>query len=150
MGAAEILLGTHVEIIVMDVVEHGINACHCRDADRPWRQSWVAIGVVWTLDAEQVVVDALQVESLPGVFDGRIGLQEAFPQDIRHCEASDGCSTCRQSSVSHRCWLVSSSTILARVMTSTGVQLHSLCLLVCAQSSRTCPLSFFMRSSRFV
>ena len=52
VGAAEILLRTHVEIVVVDVVEHGINAGNSRDADRPWRQSWVAIGVVGAADAE--------------------------------------------------------------------------------------------------
>ena len=75
VGAAEILLRTHVEIVVVDVVEHGIDAGNSRDADRPWRQSWVAIGVVGAADAEQVVVDALQLETLPGELDGRIGLK---------------------------------------------------------------------------
>ena len=75
MSAAEILLGTHVEIIVMHMVEDGIDTCYARNTDRPRCQTWVLVGIIRALDRQEVVVDTLEVESLPGIVNGRIGLQ---------------------------------------------------------------------------
>ncbi len=59
----------------MHMVEDGINTCYARNADRPRWQTWVLVGIIRVLDRQEVVVDALEVESLPGIFNGRIGLQ---------------------------------------------------------------------------
>ncbi len=56
-------------------VQHCIDTGHRWDADRPWRQSGIAVGVVGAVDREQVVVDALESELLPGELDRRVSLQ---------------------------------------------------------------------------
>ena len=43
VGTAEIFLGAHVDVLVLYVVEHGIDACHRRDADRTRRKSRILV-----------------------------------------------------------------------------------------------------------
>ena len=69
MSAAEILFGTHVEVIVMHMVEDGIDTCYARNTDGTRWQTWVLVGIIRTLDRQEVVVDALEVESLPRILD---------------------------------------------------------------------------------
>ena len=57
------------------VVEHGVDACHRRDADRTWRKTRILIRIIRTLDIQQVVVDALQAKLLPGELNGWVCLQ---------------------------------------------------------------------------
>ena len=64
MSAAEILLGTHVEVIVMHMVEDGIDTCYARNTDRPRWQTWVLVGIIRALDRQEVVVDALEVKTM--------------------------------------------------------------------------------------
>ena len=101
--AAEILLRAHVKVVMVDMVEHGVNACYRWDADWSGRQSCVYISVVRALDVQQVVVDTLQVKAFPCILDCRVGL-EAFLQGIRRCGASGGCSTFRPPWASPRRW----------------------------------------------
>ena len=75
VGAAEILLGAHIEILVLYMVEYGINAGNRWNADWARRKTWILVGVVWTLDVQEVVVDTLQFETLPGELDGWVSLQ---------------------------------------------------------------------------
>ena len=75
MGAAEVLLCTHIEIVVVCIVEHSIDAGDGRDADGSRRESSIAIGVVGAVDGEEFVVDALELELLPGELHGGVGLQ---------------------------------------------------------------------------
>ena len=44
--AAEILLGAHVEVVVVHMVEHGVDASYARYADGAWWKTWVLIRVV--------------------------------------------------------------------------------------------------------
>ena len=39
MGAREVLLSAHVEVVVVRVVQHGINADRGGDTDRTWRKA---------------------------------------------------------------------------------------------------------------
>lgn len=73
--SAEIFLGAHVDVLVLYVVEHGIDACHRRDADRTWRKSRILVRIIRALDIQQVVVDAFQAKLLPGELDGWVCLQ---------------------------------------------------------------------------
>ena len=75
MRSAEIFLCAHIEIVVMHMIEHGINASNARDANRAWRKTGILIGVVWTVDMQEIVVDSLELKLLPCELDGWIGLQ---------------------------------------------------------------------------
>ena len=55
VGTAEILLGAHVDVLVLYVVEHGVDACHRRDADRTRRKSRILIRIIRALDRKSVV-----------------------------------------------------------------------------------------------
>lgn len=44
--AREVLLGTHVEIVMACVVEYGIQSDRGGDTDGAWRESLVEVGVV--------------------------------------------------------------------------------------------------------
>ena len=57
------------------MVEYGINAGNRWNADWARRKTWILVGVVWTLDVQEVVVDTLQFETLPGELDGWVSLQ---------------------------------------------------------------------------
>ena len=75
VGATEIILGAHVEIVVMNAIEHSINTCDGRNADRAGREPRVFVGVVGALDGEQIVVDAFEFETLPSKFYRGVSLQ---------------------------------------------------------------------------
>ena len=46
MGAGEIFLGTHVEVIVLGVVQDTLQALVRRYTDRAWRKSGILIGII--------------------------------------------------------------------------------------------------------
>ena len=58
MCAAEIFFGAHVEVVMMLVMENGINADHRRDADGARGQSLIDIGIVRAHRFEVVPEDA--------------------------------------------------------------------------------------------
>ena len=73
--ARKIAVGAHVQIVVRLAVEHRVDAFDACHFDWARRQSDVCIGVVGALNAEMVVVDALQVEVFQGKLHRGIGLQ---------------------------------------------------------------------------
>ena len=75
VGAAEILLGAHVEIVVMNAIEHSIDTRDGRNADRAGREPRIFVGVVGALDGEQIVVDTFEFETLPSKFYRGVSLQ---------------------------------------------------------------------------
>ena len=75
MGAREILLGTHVEVVVLHGVEHSVDALHAGNLDGAWGQAGVAVGVVGAVEGQHVVVDAACAEILHGKLHGGVGLQ---------------------------------------------------------------------------
>ena len=74
VGTTEVLLGTHIEVVVMYVVEHCIDASHGGDAYRTGREADVAVSVVGTADKGLVGIDSFQAKLLKGKLDGRVSL----------------------------------------------------------------------------
>ena len=75
VGAGEVLLGAHIEVVVADGIEHGIDATDGGNLDGAWGQPRVLIGVVGRVRLEQLLPDALQGKLLQGKLDGGVGLQ---------------------------------------------------------------------------
>ena len=75
VGATEVLLGTHIEVVVVDGIEYGVNALNGSNLDRTWGKSCILVGVVGRVSAQMVLPDALQLKLLQRKLDGRIGLQ---------------------------------------------------------------------------
>ena len=46
---AEILFGTHIEVVVFHVIEHGIYTGHSRNTDGAGGKSCVTIGIEWAV-----------------------------------------------------------------------------------------------------
>ena len=74
MSAREILLGTHIEIVVMNEIEHSIYTCNARNTDRTWRKSLITIGVVRANHTQELGVDTTKLKLLKSELDGRICL----------------------------------------------------------------------------
>ena len=71
----EIFLGAHIYIIVLRVVQYGINARHRGDADGAWRKSCMSVGVVRTVAKQVFVKDSAKGKIAEGEFHGRVGLE---------------------------------------------------------------------------
>ena len=89
MGPTEVGLGTHIHIIVVRIVEHGVDSCHGGDANRARWKSFVAVGVVRTVGGKHFLIDTLGFEIARGKFHGRVGLEahaivEAVNVHTRH------------------------------------------------------------------
>ena len=46
MGAGEVLLGAHVDVIVLGVVQHAFQALVRRYADRTWRKTCMLVSII--------------------------------------------------------------------------------------------------------
>ena len=75
VGAREVLLGTHIQIGMLRVMEHGIYPVDAGHADGTGRQPQVLIGVVGALGLEMLVIDAAEREVAHGEFHRRVGLE---------------------------------------------------------------------------
>ena len=75
MCPREVFLGTHVHVVVVDMVEHSVYACHRGYAYRARWQPGVTVCVVWRVDEEQLVVYAPEVEPPPCVLYRGVGLE---------------------------------------------------------------------------
>ena len=74
MSTREILLSTHIEIIVMHEIEHSINTCYAWNTDRTRRKSLITICVIRTLNAQELGVDTTKLKLLKSELDSRICL----------------------------------------------------------------------------
>ena len=74
VGAREVLFGTHVDIVVMLVVEHSIDACNRWYADGTRRQTSHAVGVVGRLDLQMFVEHTSDGEVANSEDDCRVAL----------------------------------------------------------------------------
>ena len=74
MSTREILLGTHIEIVMMHEIEHSINTCYAWNTDRTRRKPLIAIGVVWTIHAQKFGVDTTKLKLLESKLNGRVCL----------------------------------------------------------------------------
>src|SRR5574344_2359676 len=62
--SAEVFFCTHIQILVMYMVQYSIYACDRRNTYRTRRQTWVTVGVVRTLYESHICVNAVQVKLL--------------------------------------------------------------------------------------
>ena len=60
VAAAEVFLRTHVDVVVLLVVQHGIYVYHVGYTDGAGRKTGIFVGVVGIVDSEHAVVDAAQ------------------------------------------------------------------------------------------
>ena len=60
MTSGKILLGTHIQVVMFHVVQHGIQSFDSRDAERPRRQSRVFIGIIGRIDLQMFEKDTLE------------------------------------------------------------------------------------------
>ena len=58
MRAREVFFGTHIQIVVTDRIEHGLQACYARYADRTRGQASNLVSVVEKIKLEMFVQDA--------------------------------------------------------------------------------------------
>ena len=75
MSAAEILLGAHIQIVEVHTVEDSIYTDNAGNTYRSGRQSRVLICVIRTFNAQQLIVDTMQIELFPRKLYRRIGLK---------------------------------------------------------------------------
>ena len=81
---AEVFLGAHIDVVVVLVVEYGIQIfCH-GDADGAWGQTFVFIGVVRTVGGEHAVENAADAEVLQGELHRGVRLQQHAFLQIRY------------------------------------------------------------------
>ena len=66
MRTAEVFFCTHIDIVVMHIVQHGVNGSHRRDADRSGRKSAVLVGVVRAVNREPLLINTVSREILCG------------------------------------------------------------------------------------
>ena len=52
VGTREIFLGTHVEIVVADMIQHSVNATNAGYLDRARRQPLIPVGVIGRVDGQ--------------------------------------------------------------------------------------------------
>jgi len=64
VGAREILLGAHIEVVVMRIIQHGIQAYYRRYAYRTGRQTAMDISVIRGVNIEVGVEDTPDAELL--------------------------------------------------------------------------------------
>ena len=74
VGAREVLLGTHVEVIVLYVVEHSVDTSHRCYLYRTGWKTCVLVCVVWAVDGEKFVVDTAKGKVLVSKLNGRVSL----------------------------------------------------------------------------
>ena len=55
MRTREVFFGTHIQIVVTDGIEHGLQACYARYADRTRGQTSNLVSVVGALCLEMLV-----------------------------------------------------------------------------------------------
>ena len=75
MGAGQVVLGAEIEVVVVGVVEHGIDRGDRRHTDRPRRQARIFISIVRGIDGQVGMQDAFDREIADSELDRRIGLQ---------------------------------------------------------------------------
>ena len=80
MSAAEILLGAHIQIVVVHTVEDGIYTDNAGNTYRSGRQSRVLICVIRTFNAQQLIVDTMQIELFPRKLYRRIGIPFGYSE----------------------------------------------------------------------
>ena len=56
MGAAKIFLGTHIQVIMVIHVQHGINSGDGRYTDWSWRKSRIYVCIIGAMDVEQIII----------------------------------------------------------------------------------------------
>ena len=56
-------------------VEHRVDTSDRGNLDGSWGQTYVAVGIIGTVEGEHVVIDALQGEVLQGELHGGVSLQ---------------------------------------------------------------------------
>ena len=91
MGAREVFLGTHVDVVVVLVVEDGIDACDGGDADGTWRQSGYSVGIVGRGGLQVYVEHTADGEVAYGIDDGGVALQEDASMEAVHIESGYAC-----------------------------------------------------------
>ena len=75
MGAAKIFLGTHIQVIMVIHVQHGINSGDRRYADWSWRKTWIYVCIIGAMDVEQIIIYAFEREIFPCELNSWVGLQ---------------------------------------------------------------------------
>lgn len=73
--ARQVVLGAEIEIVVVFVIEHGIDRSDRRHADRPGRQTRMPVGVVRGIDFEMLVQHPPDRKVSEREADRRIGLK---------------------------------------------------------------------------
>ncbi len=76
VGAGEVFLGAHVEVVVAGWIEHGFEGCHGGDADGAWREAFIYIGIVGGVDGEVLVKNAAQGRVTGGELHSGVCLEE--------------------------------------------------------------------------
>ena len=79
MGAGEIFLGTHIQIIVLGRIKYGFESRHGGYADGAWWKSLIYIGIIGRVDSEVLVEDATQ----GGVTGGKLYRRALFEDSER-------------------------------------------------------------------
>ena len=74
VGAGEILLGAHVDVIVLGVVQDAFQTLVGRNSDRTRRESGILIRVIRRIHFQELEQDALQTEFLKTELYGWVGL----------------------------------------------------------------------------
>ena len=87
MCAREVFLGTHVDVVVLGIVQHGIYPARGGDAYGAGRKAGVEVGVVGRGRFEVGIGDALPCEVAEGETHGRVGLQRYTPAQAVDVEA---------------------------------------------------------------
>ena len=109
----KVLFGAHIQVVVLDMVQHGVDTGDGRDTDGAGRQAGVPVSIVGAFHVQMIVVNSPEGEIVQGELHRRVGLQ-------RHT----GTQTVDVHAGHHRLFgvlAVSSSTMEARVTTSFGV-----------------------------
>ena len=73
--ARKVLLGTHIYIVVVYVVEHRLYGIERWYTYRAYGQTYIAVSVVWTVDTQMVYHDATQRKIVQSILYGGVGLQ---------------------------------------------------------------------------
>ena len=109
----KVLFGAHIQVVVLDMVQYGIDTDDGRDTDGAGRQADVPVSVVGAFYVQVVMVNSSEGEIAQGKLDRRVGLQ-GMPVRRRliYMPATMGFSALLA---------VSSSTMEAKVTTSFGV-----------------------------
>ena len=111
VAAGEVFFGTHVEVVVVFIIQHGVQSFRGRNTDGAGGETGVQVGVIGRVERQVGIRHPLPAEVSHGKAHCWVGLQghtslQAVDVETRH----NGLFR-----------FVSSSTIEANVATSTGV-----------------------------